>query len=487
MFKRKQAIVLLLIFVALTFVSRVGSINSSTVQTSQNDANSGADAPDVIPVNLGSSYSGSIGANLTSTTDILGDSDYFDYYTFNLASTGNLSLIFQLTNNLTSSLSSVSILRDGSTVSEQSYWFDDPVFNFVIPISVTGSYVLEVFSYSDIVLYTFELNFHTGSFANQNDAGTPGDASTLSPKSVALDTTYNGTIGNGAVDSSNLLDMNDVYNISLPGQGYLSISASISSPDSIKDFTVIVNTPGGDEIVSDTLDLYDSILTSEAPIFGPGLFQFQVESTDWNATYTFSLSFQSALLPSQNDTNSTGDASAIYSESPIIPVNSSISGSVGQGLLEISTQGLDNSDIYRLEPTDYGMLKVNLSLDYTTDTYASVYLSVYNESDLYQFPVFSMYASSYSTMSYGNVTLDKGSHYYIEISTYSKQLNYSSSISFMNLQAPNPPTSTSTSQQQNTSSISSSSKSAAFDITTLVALPLVVLIIQKKKRILKKK
>lgn len=469
MLKYKSKIFLLLFTLILLPVFSLYAETSENNQIPQNDANSGGDAPDNIllaySVNLNTKYSGKIGDNLTSTTALFSDEDNYDYYKIDLTATGNFSLSYKTTNELVSSFTTVTIMKNGNTISTESFWEDDLIFYLVAPISHDDTYEIEIRSFSDLVEYDFELHYTTGAIPIQNDAGTLGDASEIAPKSVNLDVTYFGEIGNGAIDSEGYLDDVDYYTVSLSGQGYLTVLAYIFTFDSLEDLTIRVNTPGGEEILGESQSIFASSLLEEAPIAEAGVYQVEFDSDNWNASYSFSLSFSLETIPSQTDSLASGDASENYEDSLIVGINTTISGSVGEGLLEVYDNARDDDDLYRLGTVNYGKLIINLTLDFHVESYASVFSKIKNESDLFEFSILSLSASSFSPYEDDSIILYPGSNYYLEISTYSKAVEYSINITYIELPYSPPSTTSSSSETQITSSsdtpTQSSQKSSA--------------------------
>ncbi|MHA2365991.1 MAG: hypothetical protein ACXAC7_18680 [Candidatus Hodarchaeales archaeon] len=432
MFKFKVINILILIFCSLFLINP--SSSHFNFQIGQNDANSGSDAPDdllqALSVDLDTHYSGQIGDNFTNADD---EEDNHDYYQINLDATGNLSLGFVVTSTSITSLSYVSIIKDGYNVASEGYWEDDPWFDLIVPIAFDDIYYIKINSYSDFVEYDFEIKFYSGNIIEQVDAGTTGDASSSSPKTVNLDTTYTGLLGNGAIDSNGYLDDEDVYYVYLPSQGYIEVDSLINTPETTPDFRLVIKTIEGETIIFESSSLFDINIITQAPIGLAGDYIIIFESLNWNASYSFFLSFTTVILPSQNDTGAEGDASEIFEDSPFIGVNTTIIGTVGQGLLEVSDNARDNSDFYRLGSVNYGILNISLRFINSIDSFPTIYLGVKNNSDWFRSSYLSVYASSYSPLKAGGIELFPSSDYFLDLWTLDVNITYEVDIMYIEL------------------------------------------------------
>ena len=426
-----------------------GSINTTIAQ---NDANSGQDAPDdvgsAIPVNFETNYTGTIG---NSYQNQVSAADDYDEYRVQVANTGNLSAIFNITST-SSSLTTVSLLRNGLTAAIESFFQYETPFRFVVPVPSSATYTLQINSFSSNVTYEFSLHFDSGPIPQQMDAGTNGDSAFPNPKSVVLDTLYTGSMGNNRIDSTGLLDRDDYYRVSLPSSGYLTVNITEVSGDSINNMFIFMETPNFDTITSGFVALYTSNYVGSASIATAGDYIMHFTAFEWNATYTFQLSFQAATLPSQNDTGANGDATSSYLISPVVGVNTTVSGTVGDGLLEVDNNGRDYYDAYGLGNLPYGNLTLNISFIESIDSYPSVNLSFLDTTG---YPTITLSASVNTPYEEYSLIVDPGVHY-IVASSLDYNVSYTAGISFVQL--PPPPTTRSQSDTSTThpqSSISS--------------------------------
>ncbi len=443
----------LLLGVFLILAMVMGLAPTTWAQTTQDDAGSGADAPDTSvsspSVYSGNNYTGTLGDLFTN---IDGDSDNDDYYSYTPSTSGYVSVYFEILNPENSSLVTVSVLKNGFTVAIESLFSSDPSFTLVAPVLDTTALDLRIQSYSDSVSYLFFISNTAGSYS-QDDANTGGDTELLTGTTVQLDTSYTGDLGNGNVDSSGYLDSSDYFYVDVPGEGYLSLDVSGSSDESYTDLTISVLTPGAEIIYSESLGLFSTSVSFKSPIAAADQYIVMMVAHSWNTTYSFTLSYISATLPLQNDAGSGGDASSEYSTAPTVGVNSTFTGTVGEGLLEASNDARDDYDLYLLGNLSYGQLSVNISLVGSNDSYPRVYLDVNNNSDTFSPDYMSIRASSYSPFDSDSVILTAGDQYYLSVWTFDLNVTYTVSTIFIEL--PEPVTTTETSSAGTTTTTSS--------------------------------
>lgn len=445
----------LLLGVLLILAMVIGLTPTTWAQTTQDDAGSGGDAADTsssaFTVSSGTNYTGMLGDLFTN---IDGDSDNDDYYGFTPSTAGYISVYFEILNPENFSLVTVSVLKNGFTVVIESLFSSDPAFTLVAPVLDTTSLDLHIQSYSDSVSYIFFITNTDGSYS-QDDASTGGDTELLTGTTVQLDTSYTGDIGNGNVDTSGYLDSSDYFYIDVAGEGYLSVDVSGSSDESYTDLSVFVLTSAGETIFSDSLGLFSASLNFKAPIAVADRYILMLDSLSWNTTYSFTLSFIPAVLPSQNDAGSGGDASNEFSTAPTVGVNSTFTGTVGEGLVEVSNNARDDYDLYLLGNLSYGQLSVNISLVGSNDSYPSVYLDVNNNSDTFSPDYLSIRASSYSPFDSDSVVLTAGDQYYLSVWTFDLNVTYTVSTIFIELPEPVTTTEASSTSTTSTSTVSS--------------------------------
>lgn len=454
------------LLLAVMLILSIGGF-SRNVMASQDDAGSGSDAPDdyqnAISVALGVWYDGSVGDNLTNVD---GDEDNHDNFKVTL-SPGFVRVTVGITNIEVVSLATIEILKDGLIVAIETIWYDDGNVTVVAPIITTGDYVIQVESYSDLVDYRFRVDHFSGSYG-QDDAGAGRDAELLTPVAVELNTTYTGNLGNGHVESDGLLDDEDYFRVTLPGIGYLNLSVTFTIDGSDFFHATSLTSEYKTIVTESQYSSFGSILMS-TPIATGGDYFIEFDSLGWNITYEFSLSYVSAVLPPQNDAGTGGDASEDPASSPMVPLNSSFTGTIGEGLIEDFDGARDEEDTYLLNVTHYGRLEVNLTLVDSMDAFPAVFLDLYNSSELVSPSYLDMYVSNFRPSRSGEVVVTEGM-YELELWTLDDNTTYSVSILFVELEEPSPPvtsepvisssTSSPTSSQV-TSQPSASSKSTA--------------------------
>ncbi len=414
----------------------------------QNDANSGTDAPDdasnAFALSYDTTYTGELGDSLINIDN---EEDNHDYYYINVDTVGKLSVSYVVSSILHSSLSTVTIFDSYNTIGAETFWEDDPKMFLVVPIINTGNIMIGVNSYSDYVKYEMKITFTPGTYA-QNDANSGGDADKLPLHAISLDTQYSGDIGYGSVTSTGDADTYDYYEIALTSSGYLNILSVLTTDESYKDLSIFVETDSYDTIYSQSLGFYDNSLYLTSPIPEAGTYIIVLDSYSWNSTYTIELSFTSATLPSQNDANTGSDASESLADAPIINLNSTVSGTIGEELIEISDNARDDYDLYKIEELKYGRLNISLRIISSYDSYPALWLKLYNSSDLFEFSIISFYASFSTFFESESVVLMPDNGYYIELYTSDKNITYDVSIEFVEMVQP---TSESTTSSPNTS------------------------------------
>lgn len=256
---------------------------SRNAMASQDDAGSGADAPDdyqnAISIALGVWYDGSVGDNLTNVD---GDDDNHDNFKVTL-STGFIRVTVGITNTEVVSLATVEILKDGFIVAFETIWYDDGNVSFVAPVLTAGDYVVQVKSYSNLVNYRFKVDHFSGSYG-QDDGGSGRDAELLSPVDIQLDTTYTGNLGNGHVESDGLLDDDDYFKVSLPGMGYLNLSVTFII-DGSDFFDATSLTFEYKTIVTESEYSSFGNIQMSTPIASGGDYFIKFDSFGWNITY----------------------------------------------------------------------------------------------------------------------------------------------------------------------------------------------------------
>lgn len=452
----------------------------------QDDAGSGTDAPDLkdeaLSINQSILHTGQIGASFVNAEST---SDSRDYYEVTLSSSGMLSVEFQVTSVAESSLTSVSIWKDGNQVAAQNMGNNDPLFNLVVPILSGGTCQLEIITYNELVEYEFKAELEEGTPPEQTDAGQDGDAGDWDdPREIDLDVDHSGQIGNGAVDDNGRLDMEDAYSMILPDQGYLDVDLQMSSPDSNWNLYASVFTDTWDLIFMDSITDNEQVIQYAAPIAEGGEYRVSITTCNWNVTYEFRLSFRSEVLPPQNDGGLVGDASELYEEASTIDVNSTISGTVGHGLLDVSDGLLDTSDFYKLPELPEGNLHLSIRILNEDENSRSIYLKFYNNSDSSMQLHMSLYACSFSPKCSSEVFIETGDQYFLEAYASCMNVSYEIDVLFVEETAPQTTTGAATSTTSTKSSDSESTNTVSFSSVTVAIVILVgvaVLTIRQKR------
>ncbi len=187
--------------------------------------------------------------------------------------------------------------------------------------------------------------------------------------------------------------------------------------------------------------------------------------------YNLEISFNSAVLPEQNDAGEGKDASEAYQDAPVIGVNTTIVGTVGEGLIEIDDYARDDEDLYRLGTVNYGRLNITLEMLDSESSSPFLSVGVYNESDLLELSIIDFSISQYTPKDMDSVVLMASSSYYLKVFTSNKNVSYQLTVDYVELPYTPPSedttsTSTSDTSEENTTDTSNTSEESTFSSKT---------------------
>jgi DNA-binding MarR family transcriptional regulator len=110
------------------------------------------------------------------------------------------------------------------------------------------------------------------------------------------------------------------------------------------------------------------------------MLMFDGRDIDSPLTYNFTISFQEGVFPQQNDAGSLHDAEPEHYDGPregqiVLPLNSSISGTIGGDLYSIANDDIDRIDVYAFPNITFGIVNVTLTITSSTNpSLLSLYL-----------------------------------------------------------------------------------------------------------------
>ncbi len=425
------------------------SIGNVTAQAAQNDAGSGADAPDnsdtLLPIQLNKTYSGIVGSTLSNAE---GNGDYDDYFAFNITE-GYLFVTINVTDASEYFWLNFAIEQNGHSVGADSLNEQMLSNNFTIPIISNGTAFFHIDTFSEFVSYNFSVSWFFGEYS-QNDAESGEDAGFYNPVTVQLNSTYYGTIGLGHVDVFGEEDINDVFQVSLPSEGYLHVSIVFNgtTPSSLVyiesiDYSLIYSKNGK-----------EGENNFNAPIGDAGTYLLDIfELVGKNVSYQFTLTFTEQSLPKQNDAGSGDDANNDGDVS--IQPNGIYQGTIGLGWIN-EMNLVDFTDTYSFSVSEPGILNLNLTIISTEDLTPFVTIDVFQGSVAISSNIleFGGFGNSFKD----NVNIDAG-NYYVQINTNSENTTYELGVQFI---PDNPTTNITTSEN----SISSNISNNTFSTTT---------------------
>lgn len=375
-------------------------------------------------------YSAEVGDELLN---IDGEDDNNDFYTITTTAVGELSLSYRVTSIANSSLSNVYVYEGLTVIGIETFFNDDQKTFLVVPLIHIGEFTIHINTFSDYVAYDFKLTFIEKSYS-QDDAGTGSDSSSMyNAPILLLNTEYSGDIGFGSVTSDGGADFSDFYRVDISSSGYLNMVLNLTTDDSFPDISIQLLNADFEGLYSEPLYIGEDLLNLTSPIPKAGEYYFELYSNSWNATYTIELAFTEATLPIQNDANLGEDASEDYDHAPVIGVNTTIIGTVGEGLIEIADDARDDKDIYKFGSLNYGRLEINMTIIESEENIPLLFVNVYNQSDLVEDSLLKFRLFNTPQYASDNVILMPGDTYYLDIYTFDKNTTYEILIKYIDL------------------------------------------------------
>ncbi|MHA2099287.1 MAG: hypothetical protein ACW99A_11405, partial [Candidatus Kariarchaeaceae archaeon] len=195
---------------------------------------------------------------------------------------------------------------------------------------------------------------------------------------VDFNTNYTGTMGNGYITSENSTDKYDAYQFRNINDGHLTLDIKFNT--SFTSFAGFIWVQSFDTGSLKRNYQFNSQKIQQVIAAGSYILMFDGRDIDSPLTYNFTISFQEGVFPQQNDAGSLHDAEPEHYDGPregqiVLPLNSSISGTIGGDLYSIANDDIDRIDVYAFPNITFGIVNVTLTITSSTNpSLLSLYL-----------------------------------------------------------------------------------------------------------------